>query len=107
MYTLKEYSELTKRYINNYVLSKTKDNGIIDFNEDYITEESIDNYITASLCTSYDSSNPYGYWEHIYETLIKSHDYTKLCEYLKNGLMMPHLLKSLIMILTQKPLIYM
>lgn len=84
MYTLKEYSKLTKRYINNYVLPKSKDNGIIDFNDEYITEESIDNYITASLCTSYDSSNPSGYWEHIYETLIKSHDYHKLRKYLRN-----------------------
>lgn len=84
MYSLREYSELRKRYANAYVIPKTKHNGIIAFNENYVSEEAIDNYITSSFCTSYDSTNPSGYWEHIYETLIKSHDYHKLCKYLKN-----------------------
>lgn len=84
---LKYQAELEKRYNESMLIPGQVNNfGIIEnINETYtdLTFENIDNYITSSLCTSYFSENPKGYWDNIFETLIKSHNTDKLINVLK------------------------
>ena len=85
---LKHRALLEKLYTNSLLMPGCKNEytGVIQpIDEKYveITFENIDNYITESLSTDFDSCNPQGYWDNIFETLIKSHDAEKLITKLK------------------------
>lgn len=85
---LKQQALLEKLYNSSLLIpgSVTEYTGVIKpIDETYIdiTFEQIDNYITESLSTDFDSCNPQGYWNNIFETLIKYHDVEKLITRLK------------------------
>lgn len=84
---LKQQALLEKQYNDARIIPGSVNKfGVInniDDTYDELTFENIDNYIKNSLCTSYFTDNPQGYWDNIYETLITSHDSNKLISVLK------------------------
>jgi hypothetical protein len=84
---LKQQALINETYDNCVVKTNNTIYNIIGDIDDVISEdigresyEWIDKYITESLCLDYDSDNPIYYWDNIYETLIKSHNYKKFVD---------------------------
>lgn len=81
---LRLQAQMRERYENAKVIYQHLScNNVIGYLDEDASFESIDNYITESLCTSYFTDDASEYWNNIYETLILSHDYKKLINALK------------------------
>lgn len=66
----------------NYGLIGSLDESLAESGEE-CSHEYIDKFITVSLARGYFSNDPGPYWDYVYETLIRSHDYKKFLEVLK------------------------
>lgn len=95
--TMKKYSEelrnhalLRKHYDNLYTPVNKTNYGLIGSIDESLAEsgeecshEYIDKFITIGLARGYFSNDTGHYWDYIYETLIRSHDYKKFLEVFK------------------------
>lgn len=89
--TLKKYSLDQKQYNDLIVYTNNTNYGVIGSIDESLSKSPnecsfmfIDKFIECSLSRDCFSTNAQPYWDYIYEALIRSHDYKKFLEVLKN-----------------------